>query len=261
METDSEDTELSSSDQLGPGGPLAIYSDLLPNGKRSLSAIARNAFILGLVFGCSLLSCIILFTQSPSNRFWRPFFFLSTLSSFHYLEFWTHAYANVPNAEVSSFLLFTNGKAYQASHLSAFLETVITAWFFPDWQDHFSRPALQILGLACVIIGQTVRSVAMVQAGTNFNHIVQSKKKETHMLVTYGVYAWLRHPSYFGFFWYAVGTQLVLGNLLCTIAFSGVLWAFFNHRIKQEEKFLTNFFGKDYTAYKASTLVGIPFIR
>ncbi len=72
----------------------------------------------------------------------------------------------------------------------------------------------------------------MVHAGSNFNHLVQSKKRKGHVLVTGGVYRYLRHPSYFGFFWWGLGTQVVLGNAVCLVGYAVVLWRFFRRRIE-----------------------------
>lgn len=85
-----------------------------------------------------------------------------------------------------------------------------------------------------MVLGQTIRSVAMAQAGSNFNHTVQVTRREGHVLVTGGVYSVLRHPSYFGFFWWGLGTQLVLGNGVCFVAYAVVLWRFFSGRIWSE---------------------------
>ena len=74
----------------------------------------------------------------------------------------------------------------------------------------------------------------MAHAGNNFNHLVQSKKKVGHELVTDGIYARLRHPAYFGFFWWGLGTQVVLGNVVCLTGYAVVLWRFFSRRIKSE---------------------------
>jgi protein-S-isoprenylcysteine O-methyltransferase len=85
-----------------------------------------------------------------------------------------------------------------------------------------------------VAVGQTVRTAAMVQAGESFNHMVQTRRRDTHKLVTGGIYGWLRHPSYFGFYWWGVGGQLVLGNWVSLAAYTVVLWLFFINRIKSE---------------------------
>ncbi len=44
-------------------------------------------------------------------------------------------------------------------------------------------------------------------------------------------YSYSRHPSYVGFFWWAVATQLLLGNIVSTIAFIVILGRFFSSRI------------------------------
>lgn len=83
-------------------------------------------------------------------------------------------------------------------------------------------------------VGQVVRSLAMAHAAGNFNHHVQSRRKDGHVLVTDGIYSVLRHPSYFGFFWWGLGTQMVLGNFVCFALYALVLWRFFAKRIERE---------------------------
>lgn len=240
-----------------PQSQNAIAAEFYPHGKRSLSGIAVRAFCLGTTTVLGIVMTIVLLYLN--SRLWRPFAFLSTLSVFHFLEFYTTAAYNTPIAFVASFLL-TNGDQYRQAHTMAFLETVITSYLFPDWQAKFHCPVVIALGVILVVVGQTVRSIAMAQAGTNFNHQVQSRKSQGHELVTAGLYAHFRHPSYFGFFWWGIGTQVLLGNVLCFVGYTGVLWYFFNRRIAHEEKHLIDFFGERYTAYRARTRVWIPFI-
>ena len=45
---------------------------------------------------------------------------------------------------------------------------------------------------------------------------------------------WFRHPSYTGFFYWAVGTQMVLQNHVCFIVFTSLLWRFFYFRVRCE---------------------------
>jgi protein-S-isoprenylcysteine O-methyltransferase len=87
-----------------------------------------------------------------------------------------------------------------------------------------------------VIAGQVIRSFAMAQAGTNFNHQVQSRKSDDHKLVSTGLYAYFRHPAYFAYFWWALGTQLVLGNTISLVGYALVLWYFFKTRITRTYK-------------------------
>ncbi|KAH7117882.1 prenyl cysteine carboxyl methyltransferase-like protein Ste14 [Dendryphion nanum] len=230
---------------------------LFPGEDRSLSGIALRAFLLGVnAAGGLLLSLTLVYFQ---NRLWRPAFFIGTLCIFHFLEFWTTARYNTPSAKTGSFLL-TNGSQYRRAHSLALVETLITSYFFPGWQARVNPPWIIALGIVLILVGQVARSLAMVQAGTNFNHQVQSRKNEGHELVKDGLYAYFRHPSYFGFFWWGLGTQIALGNTFSFIAYSAILWYFFKKRITNEEIYLVSFFGKDYEDYRARTPVWIPFI-
>jgi protein-S-isoprenylcysteine O-methyltransferase len=211
--------------------PNAIAPEFLPGGKRSLRGIAVRAFCLGcaMVLGVVMTSLLVYL----DSRLWRPWMFLATLSIFHFLEFYTTAAYNTPVAWVASFLL-TNGDQYRQAHTMAFIETCITSYFFPSWQARVHPPIVIALGITMVVVGQVVRSTAMAQAGTNFNHTVQSKKNDGHELVTKGLYTYFRHPSYFGFFWWGIGTQVMLGNTVCFLGYTGVLWYFFNRRISRK---------------------------
>jgi len=74
------------------------------------------------------------------------------------------------------------------------------------------------------------------------------------------VYAWFRHPSYTGFFYWAVGTQMILQNHVCFVIFASILWRFFYLRIRYEEKRLIHFFGDEYREYRKTAPTFIPFI-
>lgn len=100
-----------------------------------------------------------------------------------------------------------------------------------------------------VLVGQALRSTAMIHASTNFSHSVALHKRDAHRLVTDGVYrsgvfsfyvyslpsttfSWFRHPSYAGFYYWALGTQLVLQNPLTFVLFTILLWRFFYYRTR-----------------------------
>lgn len=40
-----------------------------------------------------------------------------------------------------------------------------------------------------MIIGQTIRSAAMIKAGKNFSHVLAYTRKDEHILVTDGLYS------------------------------------------------------------------------
>lgn len=217
-----------------------------PEGKKSLAGIALRAFLIGTTLGVSGIATILFLTISPSP-FWRAPFFLAALSLFHFLEFYVTAKYNTSAATVKAFLLSSNGWAYNVAHGSAIAECLIAHYFFPKptffgkWL-YISNPfggeedvsILLLLGLLLTGVGQVVRTLAMAQAASNFNHHVQSEHRNGHILVKNGLYSVLRHPSYFGFFWWGLGTQMVLGNMVCFVGYALVLWRFFSTRIKRE---------------------------
>ena len=73
---------------------------------------------------------------------------------------------------------------------------------------------ISVSGLFLCITGEIVRKCAMLTANTNFNHVVQTVKNSDHKLVTDGIYSVCRHPSYAGWFYYSIGTQVLITALL-----------------------------------------------
>ncbi|EPY86049.1 putative G-protein coupled receptor 153 [Camelus ferus] len=120
---------------------------------------------------------------------------------------------------------------------------------------------LSATGLLMVVFGECLRKAAMFTAGSNFNHVVQNEKSETHTLVTRGVYAWFRHPSYVGWFYWSIGTQVMLCNPICGVSYALTVWRFFRDRTEEEEISLIHFFGEEYLEYKKRVPTGLPFIK
>ena len=182
-------------------------------------------------------------------------FFLATLSLFHFLEYWITARHNTSRAKVGAFILTNNGSQYHIAHSCAIIEALVEYFFFP----HLKQVTwITYVGLGLVVLGQTARSVAMWHAGGNFSHYVATRKEREHRLVKEGVYSVLRHPSYTGYWWWAVGTQIMLGNVVCALGFAAVLIVFFRRRIEDEEMLLGRFFGDEYKEYRQKSWVLIP---
>lgn len=238
---------------------LAYERAFQPNNPKSLSGISLRAFLLGSVGTSSaILSTYLAATAHP---IWRAPFFVASLCIFHFLEFYTTALTNTASAKVSSFLLSSNGSAYTIAHTAAFVECILLNIFYPDTlvPEPLHHTLLGV-GLVLVVAGQVIRAIAMYQAGQNFSHLVAHTKRSEHQLVTSGLYSVLRHPSYFGYFWWALGTQLACGNVVCFMGYAMVLYRFFERRIKGEEELLVKFFGDEYVRFRQRTAVGIPGI-
>lgn len=224
--------------------------------KNPLHQISLTSYILGALMGVTI-------GILPLVSFKNFNFYLAALSLFHFLEFYITAKYNPGKVHSESFLI-NNGAEYLVAHTFAIVECLIEYLFYPNWKStnySFSHRMIVLAGMIMLTIGQITRTIAMCTAGKSFSHVVKTSKISDHELVTNGIYSIFRHPSYFGFFWWALGTQAVLLNPIGFITFALVLWKFFSKRIAFEEQFLIKFFGEKYVEYKKRVPVRIPFIK
>lgn len=227
--------------------PVNSFKSYLPN--------AVRAFFLGLVFGLGL----ILTFRSLSLPYWRFGLYLCLLSFFHWSEYYVTALKN-PDILQIEFYMLSHSKAYHMAAVSSWLEFWLEAWLLPDWLK-FGCTWISLIGLLICMCGEALRKAAMITAASNFNHYIQHVRKSGHVLVTHGVYAAFRHPSYVGWFYWSIGTQLLLANPVCVVAYAVASWTFFSVRIQEEEIILINFFGEQYFDYQRRVGTGLPFIK
>ncbi|XP_068186487.1 protein-S-isoprenylcysteine O-methyltransferase [Antennarius striatus] len=215
-----------------------------------LYKVAVRACFLGVIFGCGLiLSC--------SGTSWTHFgWYLCSLSFFHYSEYLVTAVINPRSLSLDSFLL-NHSLEYSVAAVSSWVEFTVEKLTVPELKQ---QNWLCWVGLLMVLCGEGLRKAAMLTAGSNFNHIVQNEKAQSHVLVTGGVYALFRHPSYVGWFYWCTGTQVMLCNPVCIVGYTVASWRFFRERIEEEELFLIHFFADDYVEYKKKVPTGLPFI-
>ena len=99
------------------------------------------------------------------------------------------------------------------NHSKAYTIAVCVSWL-EFWVEYLlfgsSKFRLDIAGVGFIVVvaGQTIRALAMYHCGEHFNHVIMTQKEESHKLVTTGIYKYLRHPSYFGWFYWTIGTQV-----------------------------------------------------
>nr|XP_033778704.1 protein-S-isoprenylcysteine O-methyltransferase isoform X2 [Geotrypetes seraphini] len=146
---------------------------------------------------------------------------------------------------------------YTLAAVSSWVEFTIEKIIYPEMKQ---ITWLSVIGLLMVLFGESLRKAAMLTAGSNFNHIIQNEKSESHILVKSGVYSWFRHPSYVGWFYWSIGTQILLCNPVCVVGYTLASWRFFRERIEEEEFTLILFFGEQYLDYKRKVPSGLPFI-
>lgn len=203
-------------------------------------------------------------TTSSSSSFFRSFenldplplyLFAASLLFFHASEFALAFHFQRQTLSTRS-LLFS--RPYVFAMLCAvaeyFAESALVdraRWRFLSFLPRRLARFVTFFGLIVVISGEILRKTAMITAARAFTHDLARTKKKEHELVDRGVYRWMRHPSYVGFFLYAVGTQIVLRNPVCSVAFAVVVSRFMAARVEAEEALLVSFFGAQYLRYSS----------
>lgn len=208
-------------------------------------------FSLILIFSYSIT--IIFITNTIYYQF---FCYLITLCIYHYTEFFSELLFHFQDLQKDAFLIYQNKKWVISTSVS-FVETLLGTYFFHKYKN---IKILFILGLLMTIVGQYFRIAALFTGKSNFTHKIQLKKRKNHVLVKYGIYKICRHPSYFGFFIWSVGIEIMCVNPICTIGFAYILFLFFKDRIELEEEYLIRFFGMEYIKYRREVSSLMPFI-
>mmetsp|Transcript_23613 Transcript_23613/g.53267 ORF Transcript_23613/g.53267 Transcript_23613/m.53267 type:complete len:273 (-) Transcript_23613:283-1101(-) len=229
--------------------------------KAGIGRVGLAGFGLGVIFGANLCLLIILvFVDAPFKGILAQWsLYLVALSGFHFSEFLVTALYKPESVSYDSFVI-NHSKAYTIAALASWLEFWLESLVLPG--SFKRRPGVLCFGLVLVLLGQGLRAGAMWTAKANFNHLVMVDSREPgHRLVTHGVYKRLRHPSYFGWFWWCVGLQLLLSNPICTLAYAYAARDFFMKRIPIEEAALIRFYPNEYPAYMSRTYIGIPFVK
>lgn len=221
-----------------------------PHSSAITSGVILRSAILGALCSIGLL---IINNDSQSNLI--PLgVYLVLLSFFHFSEYFVTSLTNSSTLNLNSFLI-DQSVAYVLAISGSFIEFTLEAYLFPEFKK-FNICAK--LGLLMAISGEIIRKLAMFTARRNFSHTISETKSRDHKLVTHGIYNLFRHPSYAGWFYWAIGTQILLQNPFCFLAFAVISHNFFKNRIQYEEELLIRFFGHDYESYKKRVGTWMP---
>lgn len=200
------------------------------------------------------------FSWPLSDTMRLPLFFV-VVTIFHLAEFTFAVVFHPHDVNFRAFLLtpvpFAGYSIAMVSAIAEFwtLEGLVGGCFPRDL-----RPSLLAVSFCVTIIGWALRTAALFTAKSNFTHQVANRKTSNHRLVVHGVYRLCRHPGYLGWFIWSVSSQLILGNVLCVVAYAVVAWRFFAGRIPHEEDMLMRFFGREYMDYATRVPCGLPWI-
>jgi len=230
--------------------PSYFRKDVFHRNGAALAAVL--AWFLGCVHGFGALLAYY------SDDYFAYGYYLVLVTSFHFLEYLLTAMFQPDNSLTADSFLINHSRPYVLAFLASAFEYWMELTFFPAMKQ---MSFMVWLGILVTFVGQAVRSLGMFTLRHNFTHMVADSKKETHMMVTNGILKYIRHPAYFGFFYWAVGLQIILFNPVCGVALTYVTLEFFRERIPDEEKKMMEFDGfSGYDEYRRRTRTGIPTI-
>ena len=135
---------------------------------------------------------------------------------------------------------------------------IYVATGFPKFAAYPFHPAQAWLGVATALAALITFHLTHRALGRNWS--VTLEVRESHKLVTDGVYRHVRHPMYTAFWLWAVSQGLLLPNWvagLSGVVGFGTLYLF---RVDQEERLMLRAFGDAYRAYMARTARLIPWV-
>mmetsp|Transcript_18141 Transcript_18141/g.31469 ORF Transcript_18141/g.31469 Transcript_18141/m.31469 type:complete len:192 (-) Transcript_18141:76-651(-) len=150
-------------------------------------------------------------------------------------------------------------KPYLIAMTAGLIEYHVEWYLFPQFKAMIAGPCL-FIGLCITFFGDSIRKLGMSTARRAFTHRIKEQRRPDHVLVKHGIYAYCRHPGYLGWTIWSAGTQVMLGNPVCFIAFYLASFSFFSKRIPYEEYYLEQMFGKEFVEYRQRTPTLIPGI-
>ncbi|MFX1442675.1 MAG: methyltransferase family protein [Promethearchaeota archaeon] len=127
--------------------------------------------------------------------------------------------------------------------LYLFFDTIIEVFWTFQW---LAIDSITIIGIIMVAIGSFIEIVATRRLGINFR--IELPKEQTELVVN-GIYRLMRNPIAFSLYLFVLGIFLMIPNVISLIIFIMIIMTF-NAKVRNEENFLSERFGKDYEAYK-----------
>ena len=121
-----------------------------------------------------------------------------------------------------------------------------------------NQPLTMLSGVLVVVFGMWLRQYCFRLLGKSFTAAVNARSDQT--VVDWGIYRYIRHPSYLAGLILAVGLGLALANGILILVLAGLYTSAILYRITVEEQALVETIGAPYVNYKKRTKSLIPFI-
>jgi protein-S-isoprenylcysteine O-methyltransferase Ste14 len=139
--------------------------------------------------------------------------------------------------------------------IGAYFENILLiSPVIPFWDSIF----ISYIGFILFLSGSIFILVARVQIGRYGT--AELRTEEDHILITEGVYRYIRNPMYLGGLTATIGFCLVFRCIITLIIMFIYTFLIYRMRINEEERILVEKFGKDFEEYKKNSKKLIPFI-
>lgn len=116
------------------------------------------------------------------------------------------------------------------------------------------------IGLSGMYIGLMVSLIGLGLVVVGWRQIHRgywSKEEGSGKLITSGIYAYIRHPQYTGFFLITLGMMLEWATLPLIVLYA-LLLVMYYRLARKEERDMAEEFGSEYAEYRARTKMFIP---
>jgi len=128
----------------------------------------------------------------------------------------------------------------------------------PHFASYAFQPALAWLGLIFAVAALVMFHLTHQALGRNWS--ISLEVRESHKLVTDGIYRNIRHPMYTAFWLWAIAQALLLPNWVAGFAGLVGFGTLFFCRVAREEQMMMDSFGEQYCEYVSRTSRIIPWI-
>ena len=138
------------------------------------------------------------------------------------------------------------------------LPYVESRFLMPDFFGFDSFLMVTLLGLGLMMVGGEITIMARFQLGALGGPKIVLEKE--HILITTGLYHYIRHPMYLGFLMVFIGYALSFRGFIMTLVLFIGLFLIFRDRMELEEKLMFERFGEEYLEYSERTHRLLPFV-
>jgi protein-S-isoprenylcysteine O-methyltransferase Ste14 len=133
---------------------------------------------------------------------------------------------------------------------------IFTPWL--DFAGYYLPAWSSLAGVLLFIVALWIIGKAYFRPGTNYPTRVEIGDK--HSLVSQGIYRYIRHPIYAGFWLWSIAQPLLLHNWIAGFAMLATFLPLYWVRVPREERMLLERFGESYRGYMKETGRVVPRI-